>query len=635
MASEKMTALILSGPIGKLDEVVERFVVDRPFHPEDAVAFLSGIRHLRPVEADDPYTPALTKADGLLKQLGLTPAKRTPVGYDLAETLEFLQQLEERLAALEGDKLELDEAQHELDDPILRCLESVPESMKDLWQLHYVHGRLGRMPEAQWPELKALTDARDDEFSMELMRESGYVYVSALALESGTDRLDANLSRLGFERFRYLEQNIPDATAAQILDSARAQQQAALAHQQEHQAQKTALVTELGEELLSRRAYLAVQAASVKAKSYAGRSLGKFYLTGWIPAALAENFAAEFESIPGCSAVTAKPKEVQGITPPVRLKSGKVRSLLTPLMDMYGTPAYGTADPRIFMVMTYILFFGMMFGDAGQGLCLALLGFLLYKKTKAWLWRVIGVCGCSAVVFGLIYGSVFGLEDLLPWGGYHPLDSDHIMPVLLAGAAVGVVVLLVCMVFNIANSLQRRDIQSAFFSPNGLAGAVLYTAVIAAIVCAYTGVANLLVGWYILLFIVLPVLLIWFGEPLAKLVQGDKNWQPESWGMFVVEGFFDIFEAAISYMSNTMSFLRLGAFAISHAGMMMVVSMLSENMAATGSLIVMVIGNIFVAGLEAALSSIQIIRLEFYEIFGRFYVGGGKDFAPITVEYEK
>jgi V/A-type H+-transporting ATPase subunit I len=287
------------------------------------------------------------------------------------------------------------------------------------------------------------------------------------------------------------------------------------------------------------------------------------------------------------------------------------------------------------MLLTYTVFFGIMFGDAGQGLCLAVLGFLLYKKSKAWLWRIIGICGCSSVVFGLFYGSVFGLEDLLPWGGYHPLESEHIMPVLLAGAALGVVVLLVCMVLNIVNSIRLGDVRSAFFSPNGLSGAVLYTAVILAIVCAYTGAANLLVGWYICLFIVLPILLIWFGEPLAKLVQGDKDWKPESWGMFIVEGFFDIFEAAISYMSNTMSFLRLGAFAISHAGMMMVVSMLSENMAATGSLIVMIIGNIFVAFLEAALSSIQIIRLEFYEIFGRFYVSGGKDFAPITVQYTK
>ncbi len=105
--------------------------------------------------------------------------------------------------------------------------------------------------------------------------------------------------------------------------------------------------------------------------------------------------------------------------------------------------------------------------------------------------------------------------------------------------------------------------------------------------------------------------------------------------MYIVEGFFDLFEAAISYMSNTMSFLRLGAFAISHAGMMMVVSMLTQNARAAGTVIGMVLGNILVAALEAALSSIQIIRLEFYEIFGRFYVGGGREFSPVTVKYSR
>ena len=277
----------------------------------------------------------------------------------------------------------------------------------------------------------------------------------------------------------------------------------------------------------------------------------------------------------------------------------------------------------------------MMFGDAGQGACIAVLGFILYKKKGNWLWQILSLCGLSSVIFGLIYGSVFGLEELLPWGGYHPLEADHIMVVLLAGAAVGVVVMFVCMVFNIVNSLRAGNLHAALFSPNGVAGMIFYYALIAAIVCAYTGVANLLNPVYIILLIVLPVLLIWFGEPLAKLLQHDPNWKPESIGMFIVTGFFDIFEAVISYMSNTMSFLRIGAFAISHAGMMMVVSMLCQNMAVTGNIIVMVIGNIFVAFLEAALSSIQIIRLEFYEIFGRFYIGGGREFAPLTVDYTK
>ena len=359
-------------------------------------------------------------------------------------------------------------------------------------------------------------------------------------------------------------------------------------------------------------------------------------MAGWIPSSQADAFAEEFEAEHGFSCVEAKPQEMKDTaSPPIRVRDRGVPAVVTPLMKMYGLPAYGTADPRYFMVVTYTVFFGMMFGDAGQGAVLALLGFLLYAKTKAWLWRIIGICGCSAVAFGLFYGSVFGMEGLLPWEGFYPLASEHIMPLLLAGAALGAAVLMVCMIFNIVNSLRIGDLKTALFSPNGAAGMVLYMAVMAAVACAFTGVANLLRGWYIGLFILLPIALIWFGEPLAKKLQGRRDWKPESWGMFVVEGFFDIFEAAISYMSNTLSFLRLGAFAISHAGMMMVVSMLSEGMAAAGSVVVMVIGNIFVAGLEAALSSIQIIRLEFYEIFGRFYVSGGKPFAPVTVDYTK
>lgn len=634
MPSEKMTALTMSGPIDRLDGAVRQFVVERPFHPEDAVSFLSGIRRLKPVEAEDVYSPVLARADSLLGRMGLKPEKVEHPAYELDGVRAFIQSLEEELSALEEQERSLGRAaKEELDDPILHCLKDVPESVRDLGELHYVNARLGRLPEEKWPELRDMTAGRPDEFAADILREDGYVYVLALALPQGTDRLDGNLSRLGFERFRPEVLDGPDCTAAELYAQAERERQEDEQRRAELERRRQAVMEEKGPELLKRRAWLAFEAACVRAKGYAARSVGRFYLTGWTPSDEAEALAAEFEAEPGFSCVTASAREVRGANPPVRMRDKGVGRLLTPLMEMYGTPAYGSVDPRWFMVITYTLFFGMMFGDAGQGLCLAILGFALYKKTKTWLWRVIGVCGCSAVIFGLIYGSVFGLEDLLPWGGYHPLESDHIMPVLLAGAAVGVVTLLICMVINVINSLRRGDLQSAFFSPNGVAGAVLYTAVILAVVCAYTGAASLFTGWYIGLFIVLPVLLIWFGEPLAKLLKRQRNWQPDSWGMFIVEGFFDIFESAISYMSNTMSFLRVGAFAISHAGMMMVVSMLSENMAAAGSVIVMVLGNIFVALLEAALSTIQIIRLEFYEIFGRFYVSGGKKFQPVTVNY--
>lgn len=633
MSNEKMTELTLSGPIDRLDEAVRRFVVDKPFHPEDAAEFLAGVRRLRRVEAEDVYTPLIDRADALLAAMGLEPEFAEHGDYEPEETAAYFDDLSARLAATEPASETVEEI--EADEWLLNLLRQIPENMRDLHDLKYVRSRLGYLHEDKWPEVEKFTAGQTSILAVKLSAEDGEVGLLALALPEALDELDGNLARLDFEPVRpEAGHEIPDGTAEELIARAEAEKAAAAQRETEKAAKRKQLIETEGSEVLRRRSWLVYEAACVRAKSFAARNSVRFYIAGWASEKDAAAVETEGEAS-GFTCVISKPREVKKAKPPVRIREGGVRSILSPLMKMYGLPAYGTADPRIFMVITYTLFFGMMFGDAGQGACIALLGFLLYKKSGSWLWRILSLCGCSAVVFGLIYGSVFGLEDLLPWGGYHPLEAEHIMPVLLAGAALGVVVILVCMAFNVVNSLRLGDLKSAFFSPNGLAGAVLYTAVIAGIVCSFTGIAHLFTGAYIIVLIVLPILLIWLSEPLGKLVSGEKNWQPESWGMCIVEGFFDIFESAISYMSNTMSFLRVGAFAISHAGMMMVVSMLTANASATGSVIIMILGNAFVAALEAALSSIQIIRLEFYEIFGRFYVGGGREFSPVTAEYTK
>lgn len=633
MPSEKMTALTMSGPLERLDEAISRFVMGRAFHPEEAVPFLAGMRRLRPVSTEDLWSPLLPEADKLLSVMGLKPCEVPFEEYDLSETEEYFASVSAEFRELDREEKELRDREHGEKDPILHCLEFVPESIRAIDKLHYIQARVGRLPEESWEAFLETTRERHDEFALETRREEGLVYLLALALPDAVDRLDANLVRFGFERFRPDHREHPDQTAAEVIAAVEAEMAAHSHRLGEIAARRVAMASEMGPELLARRAWLKFRSVCAQCRAYAGQSHGRFYLAGWILASEEEAFVAEFEAEHGFSCVASAPKEVKQARPPVRIKDKGIGALLTPLVKMYGMPAYGTADPRVFMVITYTLFFGMMFGDAGQGAAIAVLGFLLFKKSGSWLWRIVGCCGISSIFFGLFYGSVFGMEHLLPWEGFYPLASENIMTVLLAGAAFGIVVILVCMVFNIVNALRMGDIHQAFFSPNGAAGMVLYVSAVAAVVGAFTGMFNLLKAWFVLPFIVLPIALIWLGHPLAKLLQGDKNWKPESWGMFIVEGFFEIFESAISYMSNTMSFLRLGAFAISHAGMMMVVSMLCQNAAATGKVIVMIIGNIFVAGLEAALCSIQIIRLEFYEIFGRFYVSGGQEFAPVTVDY--
>lgn len=98
--------------------------------------------------------------------------------------------------------------------------------------------------------------------------------------------------------------------------------------------------------------------------------------------------------------------------------------------------------------------------------------------------------------------------------------------------------------------------------------------------------------------------------------------------MFFVQSFFELFEVMLSYLSNTLSFIRIGAFAISHASMMEVVLMLAGAEAGTPNWLVIILGNIFVTGMEGLIVGIQVLRLEYYEMFSRFYNGGGKPFKP-------
>ena len=110
-------------------------------------------------------------------------------------------------------------------------------------------------------------------------------------------------------------------------------------------------------------------------------------------------------------------------------------------------------------------------------------------------------------------------------------------------------------------------------------------------------------------------------EKKAEKIEGGK-------GMFIVQGFFEMFEVLLSYFSNTLSFVRVGAFAVSHAAMMEVVLMLAGVESGNPNWAVVVLGNVFVCGMEGLIVGIQVLRLEYYELFSRFYHGTGRAFKP-------
>ena len=315
---------------------------------------------------------------------------------------------------------------------------------------------------------------------------------------------------------------------------------------------------------------------------------------------------------------------------------------------MYGLPDYREMDPTTFVAVTYFLLFGMMFADVGQGLVLSLVGFLfMWKMKKMELGKIIGICGFSSAIFGVLLGSVFGFEHWLDgfWGWVHektgvPLnegklinieDSNVVQTLIYATIGIGAVLVMCAMLLNIYSKLRQRKFGDALFGQNGLAGLVFYGSVVYAAVNMLLFGGSMPSGAYIWLLIVLPLVLIFAREPLGDLVEGKPDWMPESIGDFLMQNFFELFEVLLSYVSNTVSFLRVGAFILVHYGMMTVVfTMAGNDVGSAKYIIVIVIGNIIIMALEGLLSGIQALRLEFYEMFSRFYSGDGKPFVPVS-----
>ena len=281
-----------------------------------------------------------------------------------------------------------------------------------------------------------------------------------------------------------------------------------------------------------------------------------------------------------------------------------------------------------------------MFGDVGQGLILSLIGWLMWKLKKMKLGRVLIPCGISSACFGLIYGSVFGLEEVLnplykSLFGWEEKPVDVMAPattnmIIYLSIALGVVLIAVALLLNIISCIRRKNLPVLLFSANGLPGLLFYSALVGGLVCQIRLQIPVMQPLYILFLIVLPLLLMFLQEPLANLITRKK--EKIQWGNYLAQSFFELFETLLSFATNTMSFLRVGAFVLVHAGMMMVGFTLAEMVPSAFGVIIVAFWNGLVIALEGLLVGIQVLRLEFYEMFSRFFEGGGRPFTPSVLK---
>ena len=272
---------------------------------------------------------------------------------------------------------------------------------------------------------------------------------------------------------------------------------------------------------------------------------------------------------------------------------------------MLGTPAVDEADPSRLLAVLAPLLFGYMFGDVGHGLVLVVVG-LLYRKRWPVL-RILIANGLAAMIFGFVFGSVFGREDIIPALWLHPMEDP--LPVLFVPLGGGVLVLLLGLVLNAVELYWRGEwlrwvqVEAAVV--------VLYLSVIAAFFMPR-------------LLLVSAVAMLWFFA--GSLLQGRGKW----WMRLGSAG-GALLESVFQLLVNTVSFVRVGAFALAHGGLSLAfITLAAATDSVIAGMLILLLGNLIVIMLEGLVVAIQTTRLILFEFFIRFLQGTGRSFRPLA-----
>ena len=268
-----------------------------------------------------------------------------------------------------------------------------------------------------------------------------------------------------------------------------------------------------------------------------------------------------------------------------------------------GMPADSEADPSVLLALAVPLMFGFMFGDVGQGLVIAAAGFALRKRFA--MARLFIAGGLAAAFFGLLFGSVFSLHLLHPWW-VSPLDAP--LQVLLVPLFGGAVLLSLGLALSALGAFWRGELGLWLGTDAGL------------LLCYLGLLAGLLqpAGFVVAL-----------GG--ALLFCAGHGWQTRR-PLAALTALGELVERLLQLLINTLSFARVGAFALAHAGLSSAIVALADAAGhPIGVALVLIVGNLIVIVLEGLVVSIQTTRLVLFEFFARFLQGTGRVFRPLPL----
>jgi V/A-type H+-transporting ATPase subunit I len=583
----------------------------------------------------------------LRRHLRLPPAAQEPPGIKiltLAEIEEALSALEQRTGTLlaKQDALQQQWGQVAALVGQMQAYRNVEIPFDQLGESAFLHFALGRLPTDNLDDLRKT--AGDNVVLLPLPGDAGTNALVAVTSRKGRYALDAALGQAGFKRETV---SVPEGQTPALIAEEGGKEQARLATELKQAASGLAVLAASAAPVLDEmERAVDTELRLLSAQESFPHTAATVLMTGWVPAAELPLVEQRLQELTNgrCVVESTPPDDLSDAEIPVLLRHPRLLRPFEILTTGYGVPGYRELEPTLFVAITFVLMFGMMFGDVGHGAVLLLGGLAAVIAGRARKVRDLGVLmglgGASSMIFGWIYGSFFGLEFFKKYALWRdPLEGDP-MALMRAAVGVGVVIVSIGLVLNMVNRFRKRDYAGGFLDKFGVVGALFYWGGLALMLKYAALKRHGLDGMALVLVVALPLTIWVLKEPVAHVIRSRRAPDGAEGGgnLFeaVMESGVEAFEAVLGYMANTISFVRLAAYAMSHAAILMATFVMAaevKQMAGGGvfSVLVIIAGNLVAILLEGVIASVQALRLEYYEFFSKFFAGDGQVFAPFRL----
>jgi V/A-type H+-transporting ATPase subunit I len=579
---------------------------------------------------------------------------------DLSDIENLFQSLEdqikekrERLEFLNLKKSELESGLREIEE-----FRNLKVTRKDLDRLNFLHFTMGSLGQRDLDHVKV--QMKDRMAVLPLQKDLYLLFTS----KKGRWTLESELKKVHFK-----ERDFPfedDVIPGEVFDSVDAELQAITTEIEIIEQYKKDILTKQGSvivDAIESFNLLQVYQTVYQAIRHSGATSA---IEGWIQKQKLPLLTEKLTELLGdtMSIITWKPEERQDIitggnrVPTIMENRGPLKAFES-LVYNYGAPVYGSIDPTLFVAISFMILFGIMFGDMGQGLVIVLGGLALrflpsLKKHRGMAPLLISV-GIMSMVFGYIYGAAFCFEYEQIGHLFRPInrtlfgldqpyiihislhDPTTVLNLFLLTIGFGMIMNMVGIIINVINKFKSGKTGVAIFTRSGIAGFTIFLEVFIMFIMFFF-LKIPISEWPRWLWIAagVSVTMVLINEPATNIIHKHKPIFHGGIGFWLIHLVIESLEILLTVMSNTLSFIRVGAFAFAHTLLSFVVLELAIKIggsyASPAGIAIIIAGNALILCLEGMIVSIQTIRLEYYEFFSKFFTEQGKTFIPFKIE---